>query len=77
MRVSPPGGQLAGAHRALPREDHGVRPLKDAISRDVLAAFDTAGIEVASATYEIVGVPPLRVIQEAPQVDVTPPGASA
>jgi small-conductance mechanosensitive channel len=42
-------------------KDHGVRALKDAISRDVLAAFDTAGIEVASATYEIVGVPPLRV----------------
>ena len=41
-------------------EDRGVRDLKDAISRDILQAFDEAGIGIASATFEIVGLPPLR-----------------
>jgi hypothetical protein len=38
-----------------------VRGLKDAISRDVIEALDGAGLEVASATYEIVGLPPLEL----------------
>lgn len=42
-------------------EDRGVRDLKDAMSRDVLKALDEAGIGVASATFEVVGLPPLRV----------------
>lgn len=42
-------------------EDHGIRDLKDAMSRDILQALDEAGIGVASATFEIVGLPPLRV----------------
>ena len=41
-------------------KDHGVRELKDAISRDILEQFDAAGIGIASATYDIVGLPPLR-----------------
>jgi small-conductance mechanosensitive channel len=41
--------------------DHGVREIKDAMSRDILAALDEAKIGIASATYEIVGVPPLRI----------------
>ena len=41
--------------------EHGIREVKDAISRDVLAALDQAGIGVASATFEIVNVPPLKV----------------
>jgi small-conductance mechanosensitive channel len=41
--------------------DHGMRNLKDAIARSVLQKFDEASIEIASATYEVVGVPPLRV----------------
>lgn len=41
--------------------DSGIREVKDAIARDVLAAFDEAGIEVASATFELVGAPPLRL----------------
>jgi small-conductance mechanosensitive channel len=41
--------------------DHGVRQIKDAITRAVLSEFDEAGIEIASATYEITRVPPLRV----------------
>lgn len=42
-------------------EDHGIRPLKDAMSRDILAALDESKIGLASGTYEIVGVPPLVV----------------
>ncbi len=45
--------------------ERGVRDIKDAITRDVLAALDQAGIGLASATSEIVGWPPLRVVQEA------------
>lgn len=41
---------------------HGTRALKDAMSRDILAQFDAAGIGIASGTYEIVGVPPIRVM---------------
>jgi small-conductance mechanosensitive channel len=41
--------------------DHGVRELKDALSRDIMRALDEAGIGVASATFDIVGMPPLRV----------------
>jgi small-conductance mechanosensitive channel len=39
----------------------GVRELKDKMSREILDAFDKAGIQVASATYEIVGLPPVRL----------------
>jgi len=39
----------------------GVRPLKDAMSRDIWSAMQSAKIGLASGTYEIVGVPPLRV----------------
>jgi small-conductance mechanosensitive channel len=41
--------------------EHGIRELKDAIARAVLAKFDDASIEIASATYELVGAPTLRV----------------
>ncbi|MCA1585996.1 MAG: mechanosensitive ion channel family protein [Acidobacteria bacterium] len=41
--------------------DHGIRALKDAMSRDILQALDQAGIGLASATFEIVGLPPLRI----------------
>jgi small-conductance mechanosensitive channel len=42
-------------------QDHGVRELKDAITRDILTAFDEAGIGIASATFEVVGAPPIRI----------------
>ena len=42
-------------------KDHGIRGLKDAMSRDILKALDNAGIGMASATFEIVGLPPLRI----------------
>jgi len=40
---------------------YGVRELKDAISRDIIAQLDEAGIGIASGTYEIVGIPKLQV----------------
>ncbi len=39
----------------------GARDLKDAMSRDILSALDAAGIGIASATFDIVGFPPLRI----------------
>jgi small-conductance mechanosensitive channel len=41
--------------------DHGVREMKDEMSREILDAFDAAGIGIASATYDIVGLPPIKV----------------
>jgi len=49
--------------------DHGIRELKDAMSREILAALDDAGIGIASATFEVVGLPPLR-LERAPRADV-------
>lgn len=37
-----------------------VRQVKDAIARELLRGLDQAGIGIASATTEIVGVPPLQ-----------------
>lgn len=42
--------------------DHSIRNIKDAVSRDILKAFDRAGIGIASATYDIVGFPSLRIL---------------
>jgi small-conductance mechanosensitive channel len=49
--------------RFLTRE-RGVRELKDAMSREILANFQEAGISIASGTYEIVGLPPIRVVNQ-------------
>lgn len=40
---------------------HGIRALKDAMSRDILREFDIAKIGIASATYDIVGFPDVRL----------------
>ena len=45
---------------------HGVRSLMNAIHRDVLRDFAEAKLEVASSTYDIVGLPPIRVRVESP-----------
>ena len=45
-------------------KEHGVRGLKDAMSRAILEQLDAAGIGIASATYDIVGLPEVRVKQE-------------
>lgn len=42
-------------------ESHYIRDVKDAMSRDILTALEEAGIGIASATMEIVGLPPLRL----------------
>ncbi len=42
-------------------EDRAIRPVKDAISREVLDAFERAGIPVASSTVEVVGMPTLKL----------------
>jgi small-conductance mechanosensitive channel len=41
--------------------DHGVPDIKDQMSREILRAFDEAGIGIASATYDIVGMPPIQI----------------
>ena len=41
--------------------DRGIRAIKDAISRQILVGFADAGIGVASATYDIVGLPPVQL----------------
>lgn len=40
---------------------HRIRAAKDAMNRHVLTEFDKAGIGIASATYDIVGFPKLRM----------------
>lgn len=44
--------------------EHGIREIKDAISRRILSDFDVAHLEIASATFEIIGLPPLRIQRE-------------
>jgi small-conductance mechanosensitive channel len=41
--------------------EHGTRGVKDRLSRDILEAFEREGIGIASGTYDIVGLPPVRV----------------
>jgi small-conductance mechanosensitive channel len=43
---------------------HDVRSLKDRMSRYIIAELDKASIGIASGTYEIVGMPPLRIDME-------------
>ncbi len=52
----------------------GVRGVKDRISRDVLEQLDVAGIGIASVTYDIVALPPLRLEGPAPRDE---PGEAA
>lgn len=41
--------------------DHGTRDIKDRMTRDILAALEQADIAIASTSYEITGIPPLRI----------------
>ncbi|HVX86217.1 MAG TPA: mechanosensitive ion channel family protein [Phycisphaerae bacterium] len=45
-------------------QDHAIRDVKDAMARDILQAFATAKISVASGTYDIVGLPEIKVRME-------------
>ena len=40
---------------------YGAREMKDTMSREILAELDQAGIGIASATYEITGLPELQI----------------
>jgi len=40
---------------------HGVRKVKSDMSRDILERFEQAGLEIASSTYDIVGLPKVEV----------------
>lgn len=40
---------------------HRIRDLKDVISREIMDGLDAAGIGIASGTYDIVGLPPIRI----------------
>ncbi len=49
-------------------KDHDIRGVKDRMSREIISELDKAGIGIASGTYEIVGLPPVRVeMQAAPR----------
>lgn len=41
--------------------DSGIRDIKSAMSRDIIEGLDEAGIGIASGTYDIVGLPPVKV----------------
>jgi small-conductance mechanosensitive channel len=40
---------------------HDIRDLKSRIGRQILAGLDEAKIGIASSTYDVVGLPPIRV----------------
>jgi small-conductance mechanosensitive channel len=42
-------------------KSHGVRALKDKMSREIIDGLDAAKIGIASSTYDIVGMPPIQV----------------
>lgn len=56
--------------------DSGVRDLKDRMSREILDRFDQAGIGLASSTYDIVGMPPLKIEQVPSNPDGQPQPSS-
>lgn len=45
-------------------EHRGVRVVKDQMTRDILTGLDQAGISIASATYEVVGLPEFRISRD-------------
>jgi hypothetical protein len=44
------------------------------MSRFIVDEFDAAGIDIASATYDIVGFPPFEVLARPPRSERQPPG---
>lgn len=57
-------------------QDSGIREIKSKMSRDILDQLDQAHIGIASATYEIVGFPPVQV-QLVPADKASPGGQQA
>jgi small-conductance mechanosensitive channel len=41
--------------------DRGIRDVKDAMSRDILREIQAVGIVLATTSFEVVGLPPLRI----------------
>ena len=52
-------------------KDHDIRGLKDRMSREIIAKLDDAKIGIASSTYDIVGLPPIKVQLEPPPARTT------
>lgn len=46
--------------------DHGIREIKDGITRDIISGFEQAGIKIATTSYEITELPPLRIERARP-----------
>ncbi|MGI9086558.1 MAG: mechanosensitive ion channel family protein [Chthoniobacterales bacterium] len=44
--------------------ERGVREVKDRMNREILSALEQAKIGIASGTYDIVGLPPIRIVTE-------------
>lgn len=42
-------------------DDHGIREVKDAVTREIIAGFEAAGIGIASTSFELTSIPPLRI----------------
>jgi len=42
---------------------HGVRGLKDAMTREILPAFKEAGLSIASTTFAVTGLPTVKVVE--------------
>jgi small-conductance mechanosensitive channel len=55
-------------------KDHDIRGLKDRMSRDIIHRLDEAKIGIASSTYDIVGLPPIRVQMDDRTSFDAPPG---
>src|SRR4051794_37951579 len=57
--------------------DHGIRRVKDLISRDVITALNEAKIGIASGTYAIVHIPPIEIAAAPQQTSSNDSRASA
>lgn len=42
----------------------GIRDVKDRMTRDILIGLDDAGISIASSTFDVVGMPRIRVVND-------------
>jgi hypothetical protein len=52
----------------FPVHTHRIRDIKDAISREIMDGLDAAHIGIASGTYDIVGLPPIKLEVFDPQL---------
>jgi small-conductance mechanosensitive channel len=54
-------------------QEHGIRELKDVMSREIVALFEAAHIAIASSTLEVVGLPSVRVSASQISIKQEPP----